>query len=110
MTFIDEARTQTATLWVPGSVDISGDATFAAPATLTVRWEDKEEVFTTPDGEEQRASTVVFAGQDISVGSYLFLGTSVAADPKTVSGARKVRGFKKIPSIDGTLFERKAML
>lgn len=101
---------QTATYWEFDSLNNFGQATFKSPVTIDCRWEDKVVLFYDRHGKEKTSESVVFLGQDVVVGGYLFLGTSVAADPKTVIGAREIAAFHKIPNIRGTKYTRKALL
>lgn len=110
MTFIDSARTQTATYWARSGVDNFGDPSFNAPVQILVRWVDSNEVFVNDSGEEERARSIVQLGQDVKSGDYLYLGTSAATDPTSTVGAFKVKSFRKVPSIDGTLYSRKVYL
>ncbi len=104
--------TQTATLWEMATLDSAGDPAFSSgsPSAVTVRWEDRKELFTGPDGEEQVARAVIYLSVDVETGDYLFLGTSVAADPRTVTNAFLIKDFRKIPDIRGKNFERRALV
>lgn len=53
---------------------------------------------------------VVYLGQDVEIGGYLFLGTSSDPDPTDIDGAYLIREFRKIPTEDGNDFERRAVL
>lgn len=110
MSFLTKYHNQTATLWVEDGLDSLGDFTYSAPTTITVRWEDKNERFIDNTGEEARSRAVIFLGQDVSPGDYLFLGTSIDSDPVIVDNAFKVKAFMKIPSFKSGEFERKAFL
>jgi len=82
--------TQTATYWAPlNTYSKYGDPAFAAPIAVTVRWEGKEiETITTKTGDQQSLKSIVYSdSQEFAVGGFLYLGTSVAANPNTVSGA-----------------------
>ena len=87
-----------------------GGYTFGTPAALKARWEDKAVLFRTPGGEEEVSQSVVYLSADVSTTDYLFLGTSTAIDPTTVSGAHQVKQFFKTPDLRRLEFERKAML
>ena len=110
MSFITQRLNQSAAYWSVTGADASGDPTFAAAKAIKVRWEDKTTVFTRPNGEEASSSTTVFVKEDIAAGDFLFLGTSVVADPTTLKGAKEVQGFSKIPQLIGSEFERRAFL
>jgi len=110
MSFLTRNLRQSATLWTVSSVDSSGDPTFAAAKAVKVRWEERTSVFATAAGEEAVASAVIFMAEDVDPGDFLFLGTSTSADPTTVTGAREVQAFHKIPQLKGSGFERRAYL
>ena len=110
MSWITQRYNQVATYWSVASVDNSGDPTFATPIAISVRWEQRTVVFTTPAGEEKSSTDVVFVKQDMVEGDFLFLGTSVVADPTTVVAAKEIQGWSKIPELVGGEFERRALL
>lgn len=101
---------QKATYWAPLGIDIFGDLSFNTPITLTVKWEDKNELFLGADGRESVSASIVYLPSDVIRGGYLFLGTSIATDPLTLIGANIIKIFNKIPNYNGTDFERKAIL
>jgi len=53
---------------------------------------------------------MVWFNEDVLMGGFLFLGTSVVADPKAVSGAFPIRKFQKVPGVRARITERKAIL
>lgn len=101
---------QTATYWVLSGNDGYGGKTFSSPTTLSVFWQDVQEKYTDEKGEEKVSRAKVFVQEDVTLGSYLYLGTSTESSPYDVSGAYEIRSFSKLPSLDGSQFERKAML
>lgn len=110
MSWLTALHKQTATYWACTGVDSAGDRQFAAPTTLTVKWEDRSDIVIDQDGEEGRSRAVVYLGTDVGVEGYLFLGSSVAADPRTVTGAYLIKEFRKVPTADANDFERRAVL
>ncbi len=110
MSFITQRLNQSATYWAVTGADNSGDPTFATPTGVKVRWEQRTVVFTRPNGEEASSTSVVFVKQDMSDGDFLFLGTSVVADPHTLKAAKEIQGSSKIPELIGAEFERRAFL
>jgi len=110
MSFIDRLFSQTITYWGSPSTSGWGGKTFDTPITLSGRWEDKQELFIDPMGNEVRSLAVVYVDQDVDLGGYLYLGTSTESDPETVSEAREIRSFAKVPSIDGETYLRKVWL
>lgn len=111
MTWLTKNLKQVVTLWeTNGTFDANGQPNFNAPIQITARWEDEEVTVKNSRGEEKEAKTAVYIDRTIQEGSYLFLGSSVSADPRTVAGARPVTAFSSVPSLDATKFERIAFL
>lgn len=116
MSFLTDNLIQTVVYWGGPVPDGYGSFTFDSPVELSARWEDRNELFIDSTGQESRSLAVVFAGQDIDIGGWLFLGELIDIDsgltdtPHLVPGARQVRGFRKVPSLDAESFERKVWL
>ena len=104
------AYTQDATYWGSPVSNGLGGFTYAAPVALKVRWEERQEEIITHGGEVKTSRAIVWVKQDLDTEGFLYLGTSTASDPATVHGAFKIQEFRKIPSIRGTSFERRAFL
>ncbi len=101
---------QDVTFWAAVS-DGFGGYTYSAPVTIRGRWEAKVELFRNVAGDELQSESVVYLSADVDEGDYIFLGTSVAADPATPDiGAEQVRGFRKVPDLASLTYERKAFL
>ncbi len=100
----------TATLWVSSGVDSAGEAQYGSPMAISVRWEQREQEFRSEDGSTRRASNVVYLGQDVKIGDFMYLGTSTEVDPRDEEDALRVQEFRKIPSIDASDFEQRALL
>lgn len=107
---ITRAYTQTATYWGSPTSDGTGGQSYDAPAELQVRWEERQEEFLTAAGETQVSNAIVWAKQDLDTLGYLYLGSSVEADPTRVVGAFRILAFRSIPSIRGSQAERRAFL
>jgi len=91
--------------------DGTGGYTFGTPdSTFKGHWTERNELFRDVEGNEVVANAIVFLDKDITVGDYIFLGTSTVADPTTVVGAHQVRQFNKRPTLRVTAYERKAFL
>lgn len=90
---------QTATYWAPGALDGYGNVSFAAPAEVKVRWQDKSELFRGDDAQEYTSSAVVYPAQELEKKGYLYLGVSVEADPTDVDGAREIRQKGSSPAL-----------
>lgn len=107
MPWVTRNLRQTATRWTIASKDIYGKPTYTR-SSVKCRWEDNMRKSVDTQGVEFISSAMVWLPIDISVGDYLFLGTSTATAPP--DDAREVGNFGKIPNIKATQFERKAVL
>ena len=116
MSFLTSKLGQVATLWSITGVDGGGDPTFAAPRTINVRWESRINQNLDSRGEHQRSGTAetsaafVYLAEDVKEGDYVFLGTSVIANPRSVLNAFRVKAFEKTPSYNSSMFERRAFV
>lgn len=114
---ISRMRKQTAVYWSTPVEDGYGGAAFADPVEITVRWEERQELFIDQMGNEVRSNAVAYVGQDVDLGGYLYLGEltdldSTVIEPAdvTTGNVYEIRGFSKSPTIGGTKFVRKAWL
>lgn len=104
---------QTAVYWDSPKSDGYGGRTFDDPAEVSVRWEDKQELFIDASGNEVRSQSMVYVDRDMDVDGYIALTTLddlSSSDPMDVDIALPIRSFSKIPSIKGTTFVRKVWL
>lgn len=101
---------QTATYWEVTGNDGFGGKTFSTPVSLNVRWQDVNEKFVNANAEEVVSMSKVFLEDDVTIGSFLYLGTSVQSSPYDQSSAFEIKSFSKIVTMDGIEYERKAML
>jgi hypothetical protein len=90
---------QTITYWAPTGETQFGGKTFAAPVAIKGRWEDKLENIVDSFGREYVTKSRVYTSQALELTGYIYLGTSVAADPRGVEGAAEVRTVTSVPSI-----------
>lgn len=95
--------------WWAASPDGYGGYTYSSPQTIKGRWQDKQELFRTPAGDEQVSKAIVYLDQDVDVGDYLYEGLSTAADPTSLE-AYQVRQFGKVPDLRNLQSLRKAIL
>jgi hypothetical protein len=115
-TFLTSNLRQTAVYWGNPQSDGSGGRTFDEAVEVSVRWEDKQELFIDASGQEVRSNAVVYVASDLDLGGYLYLGeladldSSEAADPFVLAGAREIRGWGKTPSLKADISLRKAWL
>jgi len=111
MTWYSKYLKQTATYWAPSAVSgVYQTKTWTTPAVILVRWEDKRERFTDRGGEELVSNAVVYLNQEVLEGGFLFLGTSVDANPRNVSKAFPIKKFENTPGLKNQLYVRKAIL
>lgn len=109
-------RQQKAVLWAVSGATADGGRTFSDAAEIDVRWEDRSELFIDENGQERQSSAVVWTGQDVTRGSYLYLGTlaslssSEEADPQVVAEAHEVRQTAKVPNRRSDAYERRVWL
>lgn len=99
----------TVTYWGAPVASGYGGTAYAAPIELKARWEDRNDEISTPSGDQIITRSTVFVKQDVEVGGYLYLGSSVDADPLVVAGAQMIRAFIKIPDIRSVEYERRAL-
>lgn len=90
---------QTCTYWEQTGTDIQGAPTFKPPSVLSCRWEDVTELFLNKRGQEVTSKSRVFLATDVSLEGYLYLGSSNAADPRSLSGASEIQMVKRTPDL-----------
>ena len=101
------------THWPLTGSDGFGGFTFGAPILLKGRWQDKNEVFITPNNEEVVSAAIVYLNTDIAEGDYLAQGdhaTVPIANPATLSTAHRVRNYGRSTDLRGLVALRKAWL
>jgi hypothetical protein len=101
---------QLATYWGSPTPGGFGGHTFDDPQEILVRWEEKNEEFVDNQGNSKISMAVVYADTDLEVGGYLFLGTSLAADPTSLDDALPIQRYAKMPDIRAVSYLRKAWL
>jgi hypothetical protein len=107
---------QTAVYWGNPQPDGTGGYTWDDPIEIDSRWIYDREVMIDNQGEEIVSHAQVRVAQDLDENGMLFLGTlndldsDQEANPGTVTEARKIRQFRKVPLIQGNGYSRKAML
>ena len=106
---LDRNLLEDVTHWVV-TPDGFGGYTFGTPIALKGHWEGSNVLFRDPTGDEIVSEAIVYLSADVSPQDYLFLGTSVAADPTTLAAARPVKQFNKLPDLRKNNFARKAFL
>jgi hypothetical protein len=103
---------QTVVYWGNPVNDGLGAFTFDDPVEISARWEDRQQMFKNAQGQDELSKAVVYLGQDVQIGGYLYLGTlddmsSSAPEPGDVTTALQIQGLTKVPGIKGTTYLRK---
>lgn len=107
---------QKAVYWAAPTRDGYHTPTFATPVEVSVRWEEKAELFVDSNGKEVQSKSIVFLDTDAVLDGYFYLGTLTSlstaqkADPRTLSAAYPVRGYSKTADIHGLSYLRKVFL
>jgi hypothetical protein len=83
--------TDTCTYWVPATPDGFGGLSYSTPTTISVRWEDKEDLHQDFAGEEFISSAIVYTSTELVNNGWLYLGTSAQANPQNQSGAYRIK-------------------
>lgn len=85
------------TYWAPTGVKNQfGKPSWNAPVTLKGRWEDAMNTVLSKHGKEYVSKSRVFVVEALSLDGYLFNGTSAAADPTEVTGAREIQALGRM--------------
>ena len=107
---------QTAVYWGNPQSDGYGGRDFDDAVEISVRWQDRQELFIDAQGREQTSRAVVYVATDLSIGGYLYLGeladlsSAEEGDPLSVSTAYEIRAISKTPDIGADRFVRKVWL
>ena len=107
---------QTAVYWGNPSSDGYGGRTFDDAVEMSVRWQDRQELFVDAQGREQTSRAVVYVATDLIVGGYLYLveladiSSAEEGDPLAVATAYEIRAISKTPDIGADRFARKVWL
>jgi hypothetical protein len=91
---------QECTYWVktPGT-DAFGKPSFSAPVTRLVRWEDVMTQIQDKQGQDRVSKSTIYSDADWSLAGYLYLGTSLAANPLEVEGAYEIIQVSRVPDL-----------
>lgn len=74
------------TYWPVTGSNGFGGFTFGPPVLMKGRWEEKQELFLTPSGEEVLSQGIVYTDIDMPIGDYCMLGDLTGAvDPTLLS-------------------------
>lgn len=99
---------QTVVYWGSPVPDGYGGFTFAEAVEKTVRYEQKQELYTDENMEQKAAKAIVFSAEAFDLGGFVFEGSFVDLDSDTSNpvtcGAFEIVHREKIPSVKGTKF------
>jgi len=100
---MDVARryVQPITYWAILSQDQFGSPSYAAPVTFSGRWVERLLEVQGPKGETIESRTQVHFPQEqpAAINGYVVKGTSIATDPRGVSGAFKIKVITEVPDL-----------
>ena len=100
-------RNQKAVLWAADGFDDYGVPKVDAAVEIDVRWDPNQSEAVDPQGNTIAVDATVVVGQDIAIGSRMWLGTledynALATAPQFMEVSR----FDKTPNIKGRVFNR----
>jgi hypothetical protein len=108
---------QTAVYWGVPVNDGMGGYTYDEPTEIQCRWEDKNELFTSRNGNEINARAIIYVLEDVVEEGMLLLGTLNDLDsdqyiqPHLIETAYSIKRFDKTPALgSSTDFIRKVYL
>lgn len=112
---IDRKLKQTAVYWGTPTPSGYGGCTYASAVEISVRWEDKQELFTNDRGEQELSRAIIYTNQDMDIGGYLYLGEESELDsshdqPEIVEGVYRIKAYASIPNVRATEYLRKIWL
>lgn len=113
---ITNSLKQKAVYWASPASDGMTGRTFDTAVELSVRWEERGELFVDSTGQERTSRAVIFVSQDVDLGGYLYLGTFAsldsgeAVDPFELDEAYEILQFAKVPDRSGIVFVRTVWL
>lgn len=113
MSIIKKMRKQKAIYWKRTGIDQFSEPEFAAPVEVACRWDDKSELFRSPEGREVVSRAIVYPDRDMDVGDYLLKATQAEFDamglddyskarPQDIEGAFPVRSPMETPNLRAT--------
>lgn len=94
--------TQDATYWPIVSVDSFNKPVYGSPVPIKCRWQDKQELFRSVEGEQLVSQAVIYPDRPVLRKGYLYRGIIATSDPRTVEGAHQIIQIGDSPSLGGT--------
>lgn len=90
---------QIATYWAPSGNDSFGGVTYAAPIIIMCRWQSKETLVRSQEGQEVTSDTTVYVDRPLLVKGYIALDDQTEqSDPRTTN-ARQIISPDASPSL-----------
>ncbi len=100
---------QTITYWVPAFSGGWNEPSGYTRSMISGRWEDKIIKFVDSAGNDRDSRAVIYVSEIVNTTGWLFLGTSITADPREVVNAFPIRKTEQYPTLRGN-FINKALL
>jgi len=107
--YIRKNLVQTLVYWGNPVTDGYGQISFDSPVDVIGRYEMKNEIVITHEGEEKVAGGHAILNQDIDVGGYLYLGTlddsnmpSDVSDPREIDDVMRIIVKAQYPRLGST--------
>ncbi len=100
---------QVVTFW-SSTPDGMGGYTYGSPTAVRAFYAAKNQVIEDNQGRSITSNSIVYVDSDVSSEGYIFLGTSTASDPTTVSGASRILRYDVNYSLNGEARLRKVYL
>ena len=100
--FLKNSYKQDITYWAPtGGDDGFGKKVLASPTAILGRWEDTQIQLVNAQGQQTISKAVIYTldSEDLQIDGYLYLGTSTATDPRSISGAYPIIQVGRIPDL-----------
>ena len=101
MTVATRNLRENVTHWPVTGSDGYGGFTFGTPALLKGRWEDRNELFTNDDLEDEVSKAIVYLNSDVAAGDYIGQGDQTAETDPTAStaDAHRIRQYGKVTDL-----------
>jgi hypothetical protein len=104
---------QKVTYWAPIPGDSgTGAELVAAPKTVKVRWEDRQEQILNSRGQQQISKAQIFTSSDepLEIDGFVYYGITKDLEPRNVPGAYQVIQILRIPDLRNLMAENVAII
>lgn len=98
--FLGDAFNHVATYWGTPVQDGYGKRSFANPATIACRWEDRNDLQVMYQGEMIASNAVIYSFSELVVGGYLAYGNQLAEDPEDTSAPQDLEQANIIKTVE----------